>query len=574
MYFYMLLAISLIPLALFIFLYVNERSRMVHPLRTFLLLLFIWNLDVVVLFSRGILTEEAVLLLFKIFRFGSIMYLPFVYYLALTIFERLGPKYRKWRVVLNRPIYVLLLLFSLTVYIVNFTPLGIQEIQYVEGSEFFPGHFYPVYGELNSLYMINVLLVFASTGLLFLMVRRLEKNPYRSFGIYIVVSILFVFINGALSGFNVYPLPISLFNAVFVTMVIFSAYFYTNNQMIKEMNSELVDQKNFLQTVIDLNPNFLYVKDMDGQFVIVNRAYEKAFGNELRLSTLFEGHPSQYDFQQEEIKQYEKSVTDDHGISRKLEIKEIPMMTTKGHQLMLYVANDITQRLKEEEYIRQTEKLGVVGELAAGVAHEIRNPLTSLKGFIQLMKDDSQYEKRHFYLDIMSSEIDRISEVINELLLLAKPQADVFEKMDVVKILQDVKMLMDTSAIMRNIKIDIEQTGDIPKIDGMENQIKQVFINIVKNAVEALPNGGNIRIAIQKKDGDKIDVSVKDDGVGISSDRLKKMGEPFYTTKEKGTGLGLTVCYRIVKRHHGEIEFESELGKGTTVLITLPITHD
>lgn len=544
---------------------------MVQPLRTFLLLLFLWNLDVVILFGKGILDEEIILFLFKLFRIGSIMYLPFVYYLSLKLFEQHGSDFTKWRFILNKPLYYILFMYSSFVYVINFTPLGIKDLQYLQGTDFSPGHYYPVYGEMNNLYMLNVLFVFLSTFLLLFLMIRLNKSYYRTFGLYIVISILCVFINGALSGFNVYPLSISLLNAVFVTMVIFSAYFYTTNQMIKEMNSELLDQRNFLQTIIDLNPNYLYVKDMEGNYVIANKAYVEAFRSELNPSTSSNRNLNVE--ARHTPNSYETIIVDNHGVKRNLEVTEIPMTATKGHQLMLYVANDITQRLQEEEYIRQTEKLGVLGELAAGVAHEIRNPLTSLKGFIQLLKVDEQTDQNHFYLDIMSSEIDRISEVINELLLLAKPQADVFDKVDVVKVIHDVKMLMDTAAIMRNINIEINQLDPIPKIDGVENQIKQVFINIVKNAVEALPEGGTIQITIKKKSKEDILVMVKDNGVGIASDRLKKMGEPFYTTKEKGTGLGLTVCLRIVKRHHGKIRFDSEYGKGTTVQVTLPIHH-
>jgi len=572
MYFFILLSISVIPLVLFMFLYAIERSKMTKPLLMFLILLFIWNLDVVVLFAEVILSEETILLLFKIFRFGSIMFMPLIFYYILYILKTFEVEVGKWKFIFNYKVFMLFSIYSFIVYILNLTDFGINGIFFVDGTKLFPGHYYPIYAKWNILYFINVILVFIHTFILLFFTTKLEKSYFRTFSIYLVISILLVFINGALSGFNVFPLAISILNAVFVTMIIFSAYFFINNQMINQMNKELINQRNFLQTIIDSNPNYLFVKDLNGNYIVVNEAFASDFGSQLKNSHLDDQLKEQQGFIKQNLQTYEKVVTDDYNQKRNIEITEIPFMNNNEDRLILYVANDITQRLKEEEYIRKSEKLNVLGELAAGVAHEIRNPLTSLKGFIQLIKsDDTEANKRNFYLDIMSKEIDRISEVINELLLLAKPQADVFEKTDVLKILKDVKVLLDTTAIIRNIEIHIESQEDISKIEAIANQIKQVFINIVKNALEAMPKGGKVYIKVKSVEGSKVNIQIIDNGIGISKDRLSKLGEPFFTTKEKGTGLGLTVCHRIVKRHHGELQFESELGKGTTVHIILPI---
>lgn len=572
MYFFMLFSISLIPLVLFIFLYVIEKTRMTRPLLMFLILLFIWNVDVVVLFAEGILSEQTILLLFKIFRFGSIMFMPLVYYYILYIFKTFNVPLGRWKFILNRKVFIGFFIYSVVVYAVNLTEYGLNGLTLIENTKFFPSYYYPIYAKWNILYFINVIFVFIHTFLLLFLTTKLEKSYFRTFSIYLVISILLVFINGALSGFNVFPLPVSILNAVFVTMIIFSAYFFINNQMVKKMNQELTNQRNFLQTILDSNPNYLFVKDLYGNYVVVNEAFANDFGSLLKHSRIDHPLKEQKGFNKQEFQTYEEIVTDDHNQKRNIEVTEIPFVNNDEDHLILYVANDITQRLKEEEYIRKSEKLNVLGELAAGVAHEIRNPLTSLKGFIHLIKsDDTEADKRNFYLDIMSKEIDRISEVINELLLLAKPQADVFEKTDILKVLKDVKVLLDTTAIMRNIEIHIESQEDLPKIEVIANQVKQVFINIIKNAIEAMTNGGKVHIIVKAMGDSKVNIQIIDNGIGISKDRLPKLGEPFFTTKEKGTGLGLTVCHRIVRRHHGEIHFESELGKGTTVNIILPI---
>lgn len=570
MYFWVLLSMSFIPLVLFIFIYVNKKLRMSKPLAIFLLLLFLWNVDVVVLFGQNIFDEQMILRLFQIFRIGSIMLMPLMYYFNLSIKKNLDERQFKLKFLINQKLFMIFLLYSFAVYIINFTEYGVGGLQLIKGTAFFPEYYYPIYGRLNILYYINVIIGFINTFLLLYLSIKLKTNYYRTLCIYIVLSSLLVFINGALTGFNILPLPISILNAVFVTIVIFSAYFYIQNQMIQKMNNELLDQKNFLQTIIDANPNYIYVKDIYGNYIIVNKAYALDFGSKIDAPII--NYLTQRNMDMKKMKTYEKCVKDRQGMDRYFEVTEIPFFTSKEEQYILYIENDITQRLKEEEFIRKSEKLSVVGELAAGVAHEIRNPLTSLKGFIQLVKsDDNDLDKKNFYLDIMSNELDRINEVINELLLLSKPQADVLKKIDILKILKDVKILLDTTAVVQNINIHIQSETDIPTIEGAGNQIKQVLINIVKNAVEALPNGGQIDISVKRLREPKIKIEVADNGVGIPEERIKKMGEPFYTTKEKGTGLGLTVCARIIKRHNGELYFESELGKGTKVHIILPI---
>ncbi|WP_052659491.1 ATP-binding protein [Bacillus alveayuensis] len=570
MYFLVLLSMSFIPLVLFIFIYVNKKLRMSKPLAIFLLLLFLWNVDVVVLFGQNIFDEQMILRLFQIFRIGSIMLMPLMYYFNLSIKKNLDERQFKLKFLINQKLFMIFLLYSFAVYIINFTEYGVGGLQLIKGTAFFPEYYYPIYGRLNILYYINVIIGFINTFLLLYLSTKLKTNYYRTLCIYIVLSSLLVFINGALTGFNILPLPISILNAVFVTIVIFSAYFYIQNQMIQKMNNELLDQKNFLQTIIDANPNYIYVKDIYGNYIIVNKSYALDFGSKIDAPII--NYLTQRNMDMKKMKTYEKCVKDRQGMDRYFEVTEIPFFTSKEEQYILYIENDITQRLKEEEFIRKSEKLSVVGELAAGVAHEIRNPLTSLKGFIQLVKsDDNDLDKKNFYLDIMSNELDRINEVINELLLLSKPQADVLKKIDILKILKDVKILLDTTAVVQNINIHIQSETDIPTIEGAGNQIKQVLINIVKNAVEALPNGGQIDISVKRLREPKIKIEVADNGVGIPEERIKKMGEPFYTTKEKGTGLGLTVCARIIKRHNGELYFESELGKGTKVHIILPI---
>jgi two-component system sporulation sensor kinase A len=232
---------------------------------------------------------------------------------------------------------------------------------------------------------------------------------------------------------------------------------------------------------------------------------------------------------------------------------------------------DLTERKKTEDLLRKSDKLAVVGQMAAGVAHEIRNPLTALRGFVQLLQ--STVKEPRTYFDVMLSELDRINLIVSEFLFLAKPQIVHFEQNDLLVLLKKVVQLLETQAILSNIQIRLD-FAPVPWIYCDENQIKQVFVNVLKNAIEAMPRGGEILIQVRSRDEDFVQVRIIDQGCGISQEQIRRLGEPFYTTKEKGTGLGLLVSYQIIEAHKGKIQIESELEKGTTVEVLLPVAKD
>jgi signal transduction histidine kinase len=214
-----------------------------------------------------------------------------------------------------------------------------------------------------------------------------------------------------------------------------------------------------------------------------------------------------------------------------------------------------------------SEKLAVVGELAAGMAHEIRNPLTSLKGFLQLLKTTTSGVNDQYY-DIMQGELNRIELISSEMLVLGRPQAINFRLHLLSGILRNLIMLLDTQAIIRNVRIDLYDEPEL-QLFCDEHQVKQAFINLIKNAIEAMPNGGQLTITTRAIEN-AIQIEFTDDGVGIPSEVLQRLGEPFMTTKSDGTGLGLMVTKRIIQNHHGTIQISSEVGTGTHVVVKLP----
>lgn len=237
--------------------------------------------------------------------------------------------------------------------------------------------------------------------------------------------------------------------------------------------------------------------------------------------------------------------------------------------LNLTMFRDVTEKVEIQEQLRKSDTLNVIGELAAGIAHEIRNPMTALKGFVQLLKEETK-GKNPMYYQVITTELDRIETIINEFLLLAKPKAIKYQMKDVSQIMKETVDLLKAQAVLHNVQIDVHYVRSLPKIYCEPNQLKKVFINLIKNAIEVMPKGGTITVHLDRTDTKQIQVSIHDEGDGMPQEVINKLGEPFYTTKERGTGLGLMVSFKIIEEHNGTIKIDSQIGEGTTFHICLP----
>lgn len=233
------------------------------------------------------------------------------------------------------------------------------------------------------------------------------------------------------------------------------------------------------------------------------------------------------------------------------------------------VGRNITDRVKNDAAIRNLDRLSITGQLAAGVAHEIRNPLTALKGFSKLLQTSTDKQKQSDYLAIIMNELDRIDMIVNEFMSLAKPQAVQFVKGELRSILDSTINVIHPQAMMHNVQIITNYPQTPVELLCNPHQLKQVFLNFLKNAIESMPDGGTIHIDILLNDSRKVQVSISDEGPGIEAELLRYLGTPFYTTKDKGIGLGLTISNKIIQEHNGSMKIESSVGEGTTIKVEL-----
>ncbi|QQZ11240.1 ATP-binding protein [Heyndrickxia vini] len=368
-----------------------------------------------------------------------------------------------------------------------------------------------------------------------------------------------------------------------------SKFLLKNLTISEEKYKKLLDETNYVFN--NLN-QVVYQTDNCGNFIMLNPTWENLTGFTFDESIgvqlqSFVYHEDQF---------IADNIYNNNGTSHMSIRKEIRFRKNSGgfvwvelnmkynydvHNNLLSTVGtltDITERkFSEQELLQlnedltiQSEKLSVIAQLSAAIAHEVRNPLTSISGFLQLLKERKELDLE--YIRIIFSEIERIELVLGELLMLSKPQSVSFQTFDILKTIDYVVALLISKANMDNVEINNHKSAEPLWIYGDENQLKQVLINILKNAMESIGYNGKIEI-VQCQSNNFVSLYIKDTGCGISEELLTKIGQPFYTTKEKGTGLGLTTCFKIIENHKGKIHISSQLGIGTTFEIILPINE-
>ncbi|WP_206922424.1 PAS domain-containing sensor histidine kinase [Alicyclobacillus suci] len=346
----------------------------------------------------------------------------------------------------------------------------------------------------------------------------------------------------------------------------------------KRTRQELVETQQMYQRLVDNSRDAIGIME-NGKWVFMNKAGVQLFGAANESEIIGRDY---YDFLHPDHHEASRKIVEIALSGQEIDVAEVKWIKLNGmvfdaesHAALFgatsiqVIIRDITDRKRAETNMMNAEKLTAVGQLAAGVAHEIRNPLTALKGFTQMFHQTSTEANRR-YFEIMKAELERIEMILSEMLVLAKPQATHFEQHQVETILREVITLLSAQAVMKNVMIQTDFEQGVPTVLCESSQLKQVFVNVIKNGIEAMPSGGNLLVRLKSRDKN-VCIEFIDEGVGIEEEHIPKLGEPFYTTKEKGTGLGLMVCYKIISAHEGNMEIHSTPGKGTTVRIRLPV---
>jgi two-component system nitrogen regulation sensor histidine kinase GlnL len=287
-----------------------------------------------------------------------------------------------------------------------------------------------------------------------------------------------------------------------------------------------------------------------------------------------------------------RSITDDEGLylhrtnASPLPVNAYaaPIYTNRGDQDgAVMIIRDLSRIRELEGTLRRADRLSILGTLAAGLAHEIKNPLGGIKGAAQLLAMELPEEKSlQDYTQIMIKEVDRINFIIEELMELGSPRTPEFAEVDLTKILDDIVLLQREAARNQNTKFSLRFDPSIPPVRGDENLLTRLFLNLIKNAREAISHDGEVMVETRiassyhmtgpgRRSSPMVDITISDTGCGIAAEEMERIFTPYFTTKIKGSGLGLAISQKIIEDHNGLLKIESTPDEGTTMTVSLPL---
>jgi PAS domain S-box-containing protein len=352
--------------------------------------------------------------------------------------------------------------------------------------------------------------------------------------------------------------------------------------------SKLQTNQEYLRNILYTSDSAIMIVDKDEKFTEWNKGAEKIFGY---TKDEILGKPSSYllpsDGKYEEELQYIKNEVKNNDYAKLIDTERktkdgrvisvqlnVTKLVDKDDQYAgrTVIIKDYTEVKRLQQQVDQSEKLAVVGQLAAGVAHEIGNPLTSISSLVQILQRRSDDEFVTEQLANIKENIERISKIVRELVDLSRPPGFTKERSQITDVIKTALGIVKYDKRVKKVNFKTDLDENLPVIEIIPDQLLQVFVNILLNALDAIEGNGTIDVK-SYHDNDYIYIDITDDGTGIEERVVDKIFDPFFTTKEvgKGTGLGLSVSYGIIKKFNGDILIDSELNKGTTFTIKLPI---
>jgi len=365
---------------------------------------------------------------------------------------------------------------------------------------------------------------------------------------------------------------------------------YTKRE-IKEKTKDLKLSTKFLYHLIDASPSAVISIDTDDKVISFNKTAERIYGFNI---TEVLGCEYYFLFSEEENERIRKIILSDTshwenevtGLRKdgsdfptKLSISKV--VDEDGNRIaLLFLLEDITEKKKLRQSLIQSKKMADLGEMIGGLAHQLNNPLVGVVNMADILtkrigSDDPNFE----LIETVGEAAQECSKITKSLLKFSRKSKSVLSALDLVQALENSLLLVKRQSLLNGINIIKDYDNDIPRILGDETQLQQAFLNIIINAGQAMPNGGDLRVEVRNNNGrilglgnGFVDVRFIDTGVGIPRESLDKIFDPFFTTKDSdnGTGLGLSIAYTIVKEHNGKIDVDSVEGKGTTFTIRLP----
>jgi len=354
--------------------------------------------------------------------------------------------------------------------------------------------------------------------------------------------------------------------------------------------------KEYYANIIDSVGDGVLVTDREGLVTLMNPAAEELTGMSRRQ---VQGHPFRVPFRNARIlvemvertsatgmtiSDYENVVLMTGGHPVPVSAATSPLLQESGERIgVILILRDLTNVRELERAVRQSDRLSALGTLAAGLAHEIKNPLGGIKGAAQLLEQELSAENEmREYTRIMLKEVSRVNRIVEELLALTSPRKLKLEEINLHRIIGDLIKLQRQARGDRNVVIQQQFDPSIPPFLADEELLTQLFLNLIKNAVEAVGDVGLVRIATRvhadyrmTQQGERrtrmVAVDIFDDGPGIPQEQQEQLFTPFFTTKATGTGLGLAICQKIVSEHRGLLKVQSSPGKGTVFTVMLPL---
>jgi len=373
--------------------------------------------------------------------------------------------------------------------------------------------------------------------------------------------------------------------AAFYMMAFLSGYLSSRLEKttrdLEQTDSDLKELSLFNRELIENIPSGIFTTGIDGRILIFNKAAEDITGitrekaSNLKITAIFPfinpPIPPLPKGGEGGLERIEGVIGQQTGDGRIINLTISPRVDVTGVKIgFIGIFQDITMLKKMEMDIKHKEKWAAIGELSANIAHEIRNPLASLKGAIEMLREDrAAKEQKERLTEIALKEMDRLNGIITDFLMYSTPRAAEFTALDLNLVLDDtLELLKNTASARKDISITKDFAGPL-FVNADRQKMQQVFLNLGMNALEAMPDGGELSVST-KRSSRSFEVVFKDTGIGISQKNLEKIFYPFFTTKDEGTGLGLAIAYRIIEEHKGKINVISNLGEGAAFKVIIP----